>query len=113
MPPVIVLAASPTKLYLMTSNSAKGIIPAEAPPNLLLIETLDRASLSVEMHQKAIVRSAVITDSSTGHEYKIEGNRILFHHMNDMLDALAADDHDDAQHEPRLRSTEVSVRSLV
>jgi hypothetical protein len=96
LPPVIVLAASPTKLYLMTSNNAKGIILAK---HLLLIDTLDRANLSVEMHQKATVRTAVITDTATGNEYKIEGKRILFHHMNSMLDALAADDAADAEHE--------------
>ena len=96
LPPVIVLAASPSKLYLMTSNNAKGIILAK---HLLLIDTLDRENLSVEMHQKATVRTAVITDSSTGHEYKVEGKRILFHHMNAMLDALAADDAADAEHE--------------
>ena len=39
LPPVIVLAASPTKLYLMTSNNAKGIILAK---HLVLIDTLDR-----------------------------------------------------------------------
>ena len=38
-------------------------------------------------------------DESTGHEYKIEGKRILFHHMNDMLDALASSDADDEAHE--------------
>jgi len=96
LPPVIVLAASPSKLYLMTSNNAKGIILAK---HLLLIDTLDRENLSVEMHQKATVRTAVITDDSTGHEYKVEGKRILFHHMNAMLDALAADVEDDAEHE--------------
>jgi len=96
LPRVIVLAASPSKLYLMTSNNAKGIILAK---HLLLIDTLDRDNLSVEMHQKATTRTAIITDSSTGHEYKIEGKRILFHHMNAMLDALAADDADDAEHE--------------
>ena len=96
LPPVIVLAASPHKLYLMTSNNAKGIILAK---HLLLIDTLDRDNLSVEMHQKATVRTAIITDESTGHEYKIEGKRILFHHMNDMLDALAASDADDHAHE--------------
>jgi hypothetical protein len=96
LPPVIVLAASPTTLYLLTSNNAKGIILAK---HLILIDTLQRDNLSVEMHQKATVRTAVITDTSTGHEYKIEGKRILFHHMNDMLDALAADVHDDAEHE--------------
>lgn len=95
LPPVIVLAASPTKLYLMTSNNAKGIILAK---HLVLIDTLDREHLTVEMHQKVTVRTAVITDSSTGHEYKIEGKRILFHHMNDMLDALGAGVDDD-EHE--------------
>ena len=93
LPPVVVLAASPSKLYLMTSNNAKGIILAK---HLVLIDTLDRENLSVEMHQKATVRTAVITDNSTGNEYKIEGKRILFHHMNDMLDALGAAD--DAEH---------------
>ena len=96
LPRVIVLAASPSKLYLMTSNNAKGIILAK---HLVLIDTLDRENLSVEMHQKATTRTAVINDSSTGHEYKIEGKRILFHHMNAMLDALAADDETDAEHE--------------
>ena len=96
LPPVIIVAASPSKLYLMTSNNAKGIILAK---HLLLIDTLDRDNLSVEMHQKASVRTAVITDDSSGHEYKLEGKRILFHHMNAMLDALAADDAEDAEHE--------------
>ena len=96
LPPVIVVAASPTKLYLMTSNNAKGIILAK---HLVLLDTLDRENLTVEMHQRTITRTAIITDTSTGHEYKIEGKRILFHHMNDMLDALAADVHDDAEHE--------------
>lgn len=96
LPPVIVLAASPTKLYLLTSNNAKGIILAK---HLLLIDTLDRENLSVEMHQKVTTRTAVITDTSTSHEYKIEGKRILFHHMNAMLDALAADVADDAEHQ--------------
>jgi hypothetical protein len=96
LPPVIILAASRDKLYLMTSNNAKGIILAK---HLLLIDTLERSNLSVEMHQRVSVRTAVITDSSTGHEYKIEGKRILFHHMNDMLDALEMHDADDAEHE--------------
>jgi hypothetical protein len=95
LPPVVVLAASPTKLYLLTSNNAKGIILAK---HLVLIDTLDRASLSVELKQRATVRTVAITDESTGHEYGLEGKRILFHHMNDMLDALAADQEDDAEH---------------
>ena len=45
------------------------------------------------------VRTAIITDTSTGNEYKIEGKRILFHHMNDMLDALRIHEPDDDEHE--------------
>jgi len=104
LPPVIVLAASPTKLYLMTSNNAKGIILAR---HLILIDTLERENLQVEMHQLVTTRTAVITDTSTGHEYKIEGKRILFHHMNDMLDALASDDHADAEHETAVVADQV------
>jgi hypothetical protein len=96
LPPVIVLAASPSKLYLMTSNNAKGIILAK---HLVLIDTLDRENLEIEMHQKMTVRTAVFTDTSTGNEYRIEGKRILFHHMNDMLDALKIHEADDDEHE--------------
>ena len=103
LPPVIVLAASPTKLYLMTSNNAKGIILAK---HLLLIDALDREHLDVEMHQKMTVRTAIITDTSTDHEYEIEGKRILFHHMNDMLDALQIHDADDEEHETAVLAAE-------
>ena len=77
-------AASPSKLSPMTLNNAKGIILAK---HLVVTDTLDREHLDVEMHQKMTVRTAVITDTSTGNEDEIEGKRILFHHMNDMLDA--------------------------
>jgi hypothetical protein len=96
LPRVVVLAASPNKLYVMTSNNAKGIILAD---HLVLLDTFDRDNLAVEMHQKVTVRSAVIKDESTGKEVKIEGKRILFHHMNDMLDALAEHDVEDTEHE--------------
>ena len=69
-----------------------------------LIDSLDREHLSVVMHQKVTVRTAVITDESTGHEYKIEGKRILFHHMNDLLDTLAAHEPDDAEHETAVQA---------
>jgi hypothetical protein len=80
----------------VTSNNAKGIILAR---HLILIDTLDCENLEVELHQKMTVRTAVITDTSTGNEYLIEGKRILFHHMNDVLDALEIHEPDDSDHE--------------
>jgi hypothetical protein len=106
LPPVVVLAASPSKLYVMTSNNAKGIILAK---HLVLLDTFDRDNLSVEMHQKATVRTAVIKDETTGKELKVEGKRILFHHMNDMLDALASEDAEDAEHESAVVEHESAV----
>ena len=96
LPPFVVLAASPTKLYVLTSNNAKGILLAK---HLVPLDSFDRAHLSVEMHQKVTVRTAVIKDEASGQEIKVEGKRILFHHMNDMLDALELHDEDDDEHE--------------
>ena len=96
LPPFVVLAASPTKLYVLTSNNAKGIILAK---HLVLLDSFDRDNLSVELRQKVTTRTAVITDEASGQEIKVEGKRILFHHMNDMLDALELHEDDDDEHE--------------
>lgn len=97
LPPVIVMAASPDKLYLMTTNNAKGIILARS---LILIDTLDRNHLTVQLKQRVTTRTVVINDDSTGHEYKMEGKRIVFHHMNEVLDLLSGVEHDQPDDEP-------------
>jgi hypothetical protein len=104
LPPVIVMAASPERLYLMTTNNAKGIILAKG---LVLLDTIDRANVSVELKQKVTVRTVVITDESTGHEYAMEGKRIIFHHMNDVLNLLAGVDEDEDEDEDELATAEV------
>ena len=91
LPPVIIMAASPSRLYLMTTNNAKGIILAKS---LLMIDTLERDHLTVQLKQRVTTRTVVLTDESTGHEYKMEGKRIIFHHMNEVLDLLGGIDHD-------------------
>jgi hypothetical protein len=96
LPPFVVLAASPTRLYVLTSNNAKGLILAK---HLVPLDAFDRENLTVEMHQKMTVRTAVITDQASGQEIKVEGKRILFHHMNDMLDALEIHEADDDEYE--------------
>jgi len=86
IPPVVILAASKSKLYVLTTNNAKGIILAKS---LVLLDTLDRENLVVETKQKVTVRTLVIKDEKSGHEYKLEGRRMTFHHMNDLIDTLA------------------------
>jgi hypothetical protein len=94
LPPVVVMAASPTKLYLLTTNNAKGIVLAKS---LIKLRELERDHLTFEMKQKVTVRTVVITDESTGGELKMEGRRYIFHHMNAILDALAAGDEDESE----------------
>ena len=86
------MAASPTKLYLFTTNNAKGIILAKS---LIKLRELERDHLTFEMKQKVTVRTVVITDESTGGELKMEGRRYIFHHMNAILDALAGGTEDE------------------
>ncbi len=107
LPPVIVLAATPSKLYLMTTNNAKGIILAKG---LILLDTLERDHLTVQLKQRVTTRTVVITDESTGHEYKMEGKRIVFHHMNEVLDLLGGIDHnqpDDEEPEELVETAEM------
>lgn len=92
LPPVVVMAASPTKLHLLTTNNGKGMVLAK---HLVLLDTLDRAHLSVELKQRISTRTVVITDESTGHEYAMEGMRLGLHHMNDLLDLLDDVDQDE------------------
>lgn len=89
LPPVVVLAASPTTLYVLTTNNAKGIISAKS---LIKMGEHAREDLTFEMKQKVTVRTVVIHDEATGAQLKMEGRRILFHHMNDILDVLAGDE---------------------
>ena len=55
VPPVVILAASPEKLYVLTSTNAKGIVLMK---ELTLLDTLNRDKLSIETKQKVNVRTA-------------------------------------------------------
>jgi hypothetical protein len=92
LPPVVIMAASPKKLYFLTTNNAKGIISAKS---FIMLREFERDHLTFEMHQKVTVRTVVIRDEASGGELKLEGRRYIFHHMNAILDALSAGDEED------------------
>ncbi len=56
--------------------------------SLVLLDTMNIDDISIETKQKVTVRTLVIKDDKTGHEYKLEGRRLTLHHMNDLIDAL-------------------------
>lgn len=89
VPPVAVLAASPTKLYLLATTHGQGMLLAK---ELELLDTIDRTNMTLTIKNRVSTRTIVITDDTTGHEYGLEGMKLGFHHMNDLLNLLQHDD---------------------
>lgn len=84
-PPVIVLAATPTKLYVLATSFGQGMLLAK---HLEVLNVMDRAALSVTIKQRVSTRTAVIEDESNGGKIELEGLKLGFHHMNDLLNVL-------------------------
>ena len=93
LPPFVVLAASPDKLYVLTHKRGKGEFLAR---HLEVLHVLDREDLIVTLKKRATVRTAIIEDEATGYQLKLEGVKFGFHHMNDLLNDLDEQEHAEA-----------------
>ncbi len=93
LPPFVVLAASPDKLYLLSHKRGKGEFLAR---HLELMHVLERDDLVVTLKKRATVRTVVIEDEATGYQLKLEGVKFGFHHMNDILNDLDDEEHAEA-----------------
>jgi len=94
--PVIVLAATPTKLYVLATSMGQGILLAG---HLEVLNVMDRNSLSVTIKKRVSTRTAIIEDESTGGKIELEGLKLGFHHMNDLLNVL--DEQEDVEADTR------------
>ena len=93
LPPFVVLAASPDKLYVLTHQRGMGAFLSR---HLELLHVLDREDLIVTLKKRATVRTAIIEDEATGYRLKLEGVKLGFHHMNDLLNDLDDEEHAEA-----------------
>lgn len=93
IPPFVVLAASKDKLYVLTHERDKGSILSR---HLELLHTMARDDLIVTTKKRASVRTAIIEDESSGFRLELEGVKLGFHHMNDILNDLDEDEHAEA-----------------
>ncbi|MGB9357372.1 MAG: hypothetical protein WCC01_02340 [Acidimicrobiia bacterium] len=93
LPPFVVLAASPDKLYVLTHKRGMGAFLSR---HLELLHVLDREDLVVTLKKRATVRTAIIEDEATGYQLKLEGVKLGFHHMNDILNDLDDEEHAEA-----------------
>ena len=108
LPPVVILAASPTKLYVLATPVGRGHVFAR---NLEVLSALDRDNLTVTLKKRVATRTAVIEDETTGEVFKLEGVKFGFHHMNDLLNEIDQEEHDAAvaESEARLAAGEAAA----
>jgi len=95
-PPVVVLAASPTKLYVLATSFGQGMLLAK---HLEVLNVMERSTLSVTIKTRISTRTAVIEDESGDGKIELEGLKLGFHHMNDLLNVL--DDHEEIEADTR------------
>ena len=100
MPPVVILAATPSKLYVLATPVGRGHVFAR---NLEPLAALDRNNLTVTLKKRMATRTAVIEDESTGETFALEGVKFGFHHMNDLLNEIDQEEHDEAEAESDAR----------
>lgn len=100
LPPVVILAATPTKLYVLATPIGRGHMFAR---NLEPLTELDRNNITVTLKKRMATRTAVIEDETTGETIALEGVKLGFHHMNDLLNELNEEEHEAAESESEAR----------
>ena len=100
LPPVVILAATPTKLYVLATPVGRGHLFAR---NLETLMALDRDNVTVTLKKRMATRTAVIEDESTGEKIQLEGVKFGFHHMNDLLNEIDQEEHEAAEAESEAR----------
>jgi len=83
--PSIVLALSPTRLYVLGRTST-GLVGGWK--HLHPVAYIDRRNLAVDSHHHGTVRIIELTDTTTGTALEFEAQNIGGHGLNDLLGAL-------------------------
>jgi hypothetical protein len=80
LPPRICVAISPNELYLFGMKAhADSLDP---------IAKIDRDKLGVEVQQRMTVRTIVLEDLETGHQFPLEAPKFNFNHAKAMVELL-------------------------
>jgi hypothetical protein len=85
LPLVVVLAVGTEQVHLLTTPRGER---SSSATSLVVVDSLRRRGLGVEVHPRVNVRSVVLTDAGTGHRYELEGYRMGPHHVAAVLAEL-------------------------
>jgi hypothetical protein len=80
LPPRVAVAISPDEVYLLGMNA----MGYHVDP----IAKIVRSQLGVEVHQRVSVRTVVLEDLDTGHQFPLEVKRLNFYHAKAMVELL-------------------------
>ena len=80
LPPRICVAISPDEVYLFGMKTHG--------TSLDPIAKIDRDKLGVEIHQRMTVRTIVLEDIETGHQFPLEAPKLNFYHAKAMVELL-------------------------
>lgn len=79
-PPRICVAISPSEVYLFGMKTHG--------TSLDPLAKIDRDKLGVEVHQRMTVRTIVLEDLETGHQFPLEAPKLNFYHAKAMVELL-------------------------
>jgi hypothetical protein len=100
VPPVCVLAASPTKLYVLATSHGQGMLLVK---HLEVLEVFNRNELTITVKNRIQTRTAIIENEETGARIELEGLKLGIHHMNDLLNVLDEQEAAEGEAETRVR----------
>ena len=80
LPPRICVAISPSEVYLFGMKTHGTSLDPMAK--------IDRDKLGVEVHQRMTVRTIVLEDIETGHQFPLEAPKLNFYHAKAMVELL-------------------------
>ena len=84
LPPRICVAISPSEVYLFGMKAHGNSLDPMAK--------IDRDKLGVEVHQRMTVRTIVLEDLETGHQFPLEAPKLNFYHAKAMVELLMMSD---------------------
>lgn len=90
VPLEVVIAASPTKVYLLSTRHDTSVMLSRS---LDLLHVIDREQMSVTIKKRMMTRTIIIEDEATGEKYEMEGLKLGFHHTSAVLDLIEMDQH--------------------
>jgi hypothetical protein len=105
LPPRICVAISPSEVYLFGMETHG--------TSLDPLAKIDRDKLGVEVHQRMTVRTIVLEDLETGHQFALEAPKLNFYHAKAMVELLKVnEEHFEEEADEEVEASRLSAEAV-